>query len=184
MGSIDERGNFLTEEGADTFANVESRSFENFDQSLGVAQGYGPTASVLVSAIGRDTRQVLQVCRDSGRSWRMVTEPDTVGDWPWRLIAFSPTDPQVIYAGRLRTMDGPESWTALPREVVAMHSRNGDVVFALGSDGEGRLTVSRSNDKGSTWPVTCPALPTTRSGVIRVAADPDRLYVAKWGEGL
>jgi len=149
-------GAFLTEDGGATFRNLPL-PWVSADLQPGRSTTVGalcPAAGsgVIVTATGGWSKQVIAVSRDGGDSWELFDgvdrEPDTADSY--RFVAFHPQAPDVVYAGRYRSLDRGRTWEALPRRVESVFAANGDVVYSVSEEPEG-VVVFKSTDRGTTW---------------------------------
>lgn len=149
-------GAFLTEDGGATFRNLPLPwvSVDTLAARSTTVGALCPASGseVIVTATGGWSKQVLAVTRDGGDSWKLFDgidqQPDTTDSY--RFIAFHPQNPDIVYAGRYRSLDRGRTWEVLPRRVEAVFAGNGDVVYSVSEEPEG-IIVFKSIDGGTNW---------------------------------
>ncbi len=179
-------GVFLTEDGGATFKNLPL-PWVSVDLRAGRSTTVGalcpvPGSGVIVTATGGWDKQVLAVSRDGGDSWDLFDgvdrQPDTADSY--RFIAFHPQNPDVVYAGRYRSLDRGKTWQALPRRVEVMFPGNGDVVYSVSEEPE-QVVVFQSTDRGTTWrQVFAPLQDVCPSGIAVDPLDETRVYLTSY----
>ncbi|HBR15330.1 MAG TPA: hypothetical protein DD723_07295 [Candidatus Omnitrophica bacterium] len=188
-----DRGIYFSEDNGYTFTSYRTPYHSAPEENLccesrgyGVAVGHGVTEDTIVGALGSHTEQIITVSKDKGNTWTQISNPNTAGDYEGKLITFSPTNPNVIYAGRFRSLDGGATWTQLSLSVDAVYWGNGDIVYSIGSGLTG-IKIYKSMDRGTTWNSPYPEIPTPNNNVRRIAVsptNPDKLYLGKRSVGV
>ena len=122
-----------------------------------VATSFQPRTRTILSSAGYVWEQKLVRSVDEGVTWEIVD--DEAGHN--LFVAFHPGDPQVVYAGHKRSLDGgrtfapipfltPYAGDAEPASLVGMCLSDPDVVYAITRP---RDDILRSDDRGETWRV-------------------------------
>lgn len=189
-----DRGTYFSENNGNTFEHFRTPLYYNSDRGHGIAVGHGTTQDVIVAAVGDHSNlnnnykgQRLVVSKDKGVKWTQVSSPDTADEYSGAMISFSPTNSNVVYAHYFRSIDGGSTWMKLSRRVNAVFWGNGDYVYSIGSSNGGNVLINRSNDRGDSWTVSYPEIPTSVTGVIQMAVsptNPDKIYVGKRNVGV
>jgi photosystem II stability/assembly factor-like uncharacterized protein len=145
-----EIGLFLTDFGVwhsdnagDTFRDLNVKRISGLSSSSRGAM----RKKTIVASIGGWDRQVLTTSRDGGESWSVFDH--AAGVFP--LVAFHPTNDEVVYAGDFLSEDGGRTWRQLEHAVWAVDDGDGDRIFSVAEDRQGRCRVLTSKDRGRTW---------------------------------
>lgn len=199
---LTDMGGFLTEDGGDTFRNFRA-DYNGQSACHGVSLDPAAGSKVIVGACGHNYNgQAIQVSRDNGVKWTVITNPNTVG--LYKFISFSPTNGNVIYASRYSnppdtsgkldyipdtfiSTDKGYTWSRITRNgasvhVVAVFPKNGDIIYATSGG-----MIYKSSDRGKTWTAPYPQLDVSNEGISQLAVDPNdenSLYAAVPGRGL
>ncbi|HUT58643.1 MAG TPA: hypothetical protein VNA25_12430 [Phycisphaerae bacterium] len=107
---------------------------------------------VIVAAVGWYFHDKLVRSTAEGRQWTIVSEDveDVL------FLGFHRRDPNVVYAGRKRSLDGGRTWKRIEAlrscdgTIAGMCREQSDTVYAVGKP---RNTILRSDDRGETWRV-------------------------------
>jgi len=156
MGNAD-IGMYLTENGSDWFVDrgipwewVGSRVEWSSQHTLDFRPGH---PGELLGVAGSVFVKKLVHSPDYGQSWEIV---DDMENAYWR-VAYHPLDPDVVYAGNRRSLDGGATFEPLPvpaelyddqLQVTDYCRADPDVVYAA-SRSSGRIL--RSDDRGDHW---------------------------------
>jgi len=144
-------GTVITRDGGKSFS---ARSIPNTNPRTTPVGALDPApgSSVIVTAVGSWTRQVLAVSQDGGKSWKLHNGNNGTLDTAdnYRFIAFHPQNPNIIYAGKYISFNKGDSWSPLAKTVVAMFPENGDVIYSANMQDK-VLTIFKSIDKGLSW---------------------------------
>lgn len=154
------------------------------------ALGYGSATNVLVTAVGSWwENQIVAISRNINAvtpSWQYIIE--TNGFYPF--IAFHPSNNNIVYAGRYKftNIQNNNTYASLPRSVIAMYPKNGDIVFSIGSPSTGITRIYKSTDGGVAWDNPFPDLSVTYGNkigdVIVDPNNPNKVYIAVIGKGI
>jgi photosystem II stability/assembly factor-like uncharacterized protein len=170
------------------------------------AVAFDPTSSLNILAANNWLGNILR-STNGGQSWSIVLSHIRDG-LAWRSFAFSPSNPNIVYAGSAAfstggvfddrldgvgiyvSSNGGESWTAANDQhtqsaqaaSLAVHPTNPQVVYAAATN-KGVFTTS---DGGQTWVGLSQGLPGNFSAIsIAVSPDqPDMVFVGLDGQGL
>ncbi len=96
----------------------------------------------VIAAAGNYWTQALVRSENGGVDW--ITIPGT--DGVYFFVRYHPRNPNIIYAGSLRSDNGGKSFHALAHEIIAMAPSNPDVVYGYGGG-----KVWCSVDRGDHW---------------------------------
>ena len=170
-------GPVLTKDGGSTFRNLHLENPSNYGKTtLAGAIDPTPGSKVIVTAVGDWQSQVIAVTRDDGQTWDFISGTDDA----YEYIAFHPQNPDILYAGIYKSTDKGYTWNEIPKEVVAVFSGNGDIVYAIEAMGDDTALL-KSSDGGSTWAQPYNNISIDSESITQVVVDPedeDRVYVA------
>jgi len=172
---------YLTEDGGDIFRPLNVLQ-DGARTSTAGAIDPTPDSKVIVTAVGTYSQQRVQVSRDGGNTWTIMTNTT---DKYYQFIAFHPQKTKIIYAGKFKSSDSGYTWTSLTKKVGAMYPGNGDIVYTVESVSGGNR-IYKSTDGGVTWVDNkYPLLGSGYVGEMKVDPDnQDKLYVAVRGKGI
>ena len=171
--SLTDHGLWLTEDRGSTFGQLNVKRVFGLKSSRSAAV----RGKTLVASLGTWNKKGLVVSHDLGRSWSYF---DSLTD-RYDFISFHPQVDSIIYAGPYRSDDSGRDWRKLPYTVRALYHGDGDVLYALTSEGKTRSRVMKSTDRGNSWHSPYPDCPIAEKKVKEIAVapdDPDRIYLA------
>lgn len=172
-------GPHITEDSGSTFIKRLAPNNGGWGSTAGGAIEPVTNPQVVVSASGSWDKQKISVSRNKGLTWNTVTTPDTTGFYDLSLLAFNPSNANIIYAGKFKSVDKGYNWSALSRPVREMYRKDGNIVYSQGVS-NGKTIILKSTDGGKSWPEPffAPIPATGQVGKFAVAPnDPNRVYV-------
>ncbi|MGR3318908.1 MAG: WD40/YVTN/BNR-like repeat-containing protein [Candidatus Anammoxibacter sp.] len=168
-------GAVLTDDGGETFRNLNAPSYKGGSSVIVGAIDPTSGSDVIIAAVGDDDKQIIAVTRNEGNEWARIG--GTEGKYTF--IAFHPQDPDIIYAGKFKSVDNGFTWESMEKDVIAVFGSNGDVVYASETK-EGALTIFKSVDGGVNWESTYDSVEVSGDFASELVIDPnnqDRLYL-------
>ena len=183
-----DHGPFLTEDGGSTFKILNIPRYAGAMTTPVGALDPTPNSQVIVTAVGSWTQQVIAVTQDEGLTWKLFDGSNntinTVDNY--KFIAFHPQDPNIVYAGKYKSLDKGQTWTLLSKKIIAMFPGNGEIVYAKEPEGNNTI-IYKSEDGGINWTAPYGTVPARESSVGEIAIDPtnqDRIYLATLWNGI
>ncbi|MEM1034516.1 MAG: hypothetical protein AAGN82_29530 [Myxococcota bacterium] len=128
-----------TDNGA-TFQNLNAPLHRSRLTTHAGAVQPGSQGQTIITAVGDYTEQRLTVSFDGGANWTQTPHLGSIN-----FISFLPGEDDTVFAGRYRSLDGGQSWTALSRRVGAI-APDGGTIYAFDD-----RDIYRSLDRGDTW---------------------------------
>lgn len=189
-------GVFITEDGGATFRNLRPPRHSALTTKSG-ALDPTPGAQRIITAVGEWGVQTIVVTTNADSPRPTWTAPAAGTDGDYQFIAFHPQTPNVVFAGGLKSTNRGSTWSPLPRQIVGLFPKNGDIVYSTSpapvdsacarAYSPGCTRILRSSDQGATWTNRVWDLPASTTSVGQVTVDPenaDRLYVAVLHQGV
>lgn len=129
-------------------------------------------SNLIICPSGRWNEQKLTRTENGGKTWQIVSE--SVRNF--NFCSFHPQNPEVVYAGDLKSTDAGNTWQQLLYPVADVYARNGDTLYSYVCQG-GQASVYRSDDRGESWKQVGPGLLCEGMRELAVSpVDPDRIY--------
>jgi photosystem II stability/assembly factor-like uncharacterized protein len=188
-----DQGPFLTEDGGSTFRILDIPRYNGAKTTPVGALDPTLDSQVIVTAVGgwgesytTGDEQVIAVTQNEGQTWTLMDGTNgtiNTNDDKYKFIAFHPQNPNIVYAGKYKSFDKGQTWSALTKKVVAMFPGNGNIVYAAEMSGT-ILTISKSTDGGNYWTQPYDSVNVGTAGTGEIFIDPenqDRIYVAIGG---
>ncbi|MFZ5773245.1 MAG: WD40/YVTN/BNR-like repeat-containing protein, partial [Thermodesulfobacteriota bacterium] len=161
--ALTDHGLWQTRDGGQTFDPLPVPNLGGKSVKAAAVSGHN-----LFIGIGGWALQSLATSSDAGLSW--VEHKELTG--VFNRIQIHTGRPEVIYAGKYRTLNAGFTWTALQYEIRAIFQGNNDEVFAVDDAGE-ESHILVSKDMGQTWNSPYPPLPVTAKNVRALAVHPN-----------
>jgi len=89
----------------------------------------------------------LMATFDGGEHWETLLEVDN--GYLYNRMFQSPTDPNVVFCGKYRSLDGGHNWEQMEGIYSVMaYNKDYPTIFAIGAS---RYEILKTNDNGTTW---------------------------------